>query len=197
MLPTRIWAIPAVPQLDPLQIRLHWGSRDCLSEGEWGKFSWKWEWAAAVGGSGWPRDGVIVKRPLAWPWGITGQNPVPCGSRAIECSSQERPVLAALPLLFFSCYVLSDSLQPHELQHTGLPCPSPTPGACSNSCPLSWWCHSTISSYVIPFFSCFQSFPASGSFLISRLCASSGHSIGVSASASVLPMNIQGWFPLG
>ena len=115
-----------------------------------------------------------------------------CGSRAIECSSQERPVLAALPLLFFSCYVLSDSLQPHGLQHTGLPCPSPTPGACSNSCPLSWWCHSTISSSVIPFFSCFQSFPASGSFLISRLCASSGHSIGVSASASVLPMNIQG-----
>ena len=77
------------------------------------------------------------------------------------------------------------------------PCPSPTPGVYSNSCPLSWWCHPTISSSVIPFSSCLQSFPASGSFQMSQLFASGGQSIGVSASASVLPMNIQDWFPLG
>ena len=97
----------------------------------------------------------------------------------------------------FSCSVMSDSLWPHGLQHTRLPCTSPTPGACSNSCPLSRWCHPTISSSVIPFSSCLQSFPASGSFPMSRLFASGGQSIGVSASASVLPMNIQDWFPLG
>ena len=83
------------------------------------------------------------------------------------------------------------------LQHARLPCPSPTPGACSNSCPSSQWCHPTISSSVIPFSSCPQSFPASGSFLISQLFASGSQSIGVSASASVLPKNTQDWFPLG
>ena len=83
------------------------------------------------------------------------------------------------------------------LQHSRLPCPSPTPGACSNSCLLSRWCHPTISSFVIPFSSCLQSFPASGSFPMSQFFASGGQSIGVSASASVLPMNIQDWFPLG
>ena len=97
----------------------------------------------------------------------------------------------------FSHSVVSDSLRHHGLQHTRLPCPSPTPRACSNSCPLSRWCHSTISSSVIPFSSCLQSFPASGSFLMSQLCPSGGQSNGVSASASVLPMNIQDWFPLG
>ena len=86
---------------------------------------------------------------------------------------------------------------PYGLQHAGLPCPSPSPGACSNSCPLSQWCHPTISSSVIPFSSCPQSFPASGSFQMSRLFASDGQSIGTSASTSVLPMNIQDWFPLG
>ena len=79
----------------------------------------------------------------------------------------------------------------------GFPCPSPTPGACSNSCPLSRWCHPAISSSVIPFSSCLQSFPASGSFQMSHFFASGGQNIGVSASASVLPMNIQDWFPLG
>jgi len=88
-------------------------------------------------------------------------------------------------------------LWPHGLQHVRLPCPSPTPRACSSSCPSSWWCHSTISSSVVPFSSCLQSFPASGSFPISQFFASCGQSIGVSASASVLPMNIQDWFPLG
>ena len=97
----------------------------------------------------------------------------------------------------FSCSVMSESLWPHGLQHARLPCPSPTPGACSNSCPLSRWCHPSISSSVIPFFSCLQSFPASGSFAMSQFFTSGGQSIGVSASASVLPMNIQDWFPLG
>ena len=97
----------------------------------------------------------------------------------------------------FSHSVVSNSLWPHGLQHTRLPCPSPTPGAYSNSCPLSWWCYPTISSSVVPFSSCLQSFPASGSFPMSQFFASGGISIGVSASASVLPMNIQDWFPLG
>ena len=93
---------------------------------------------------------------------------------------------------------MSSSLEPHRLQHTRLPCPSPSPGAYSNSCQLSWWCHPTISSSVIPFASCLLSFPASGSFL-SQLFALGGQSIGASASAStsVLLMYIQDWFPLG
>ena len=95
----------------------------------------------------------------------------------------------------FSRSIVSNSLQPHGLQHTRLPCPSPFPGACSNSCPSSQWCHPTISSSVIRFFSCLQSFPESGFFLISQLFTSGGQSIG--ASASVPPVNIQGWFPLG
>ena len=97
----------------------------------------------------------------------------------------------------FSHSVMSDSLQPQGLQHARLPCPSPTPRACSNSCPLSWWCHPTISSSVILFSSCLPSFPASGSFPNSQFFESGGQSIGASASASVLPMNIQDWFPLG
>ena len=97
----------------------------------------------------------------------------------------------------FSHRVISDSWQPHGLQHARPPCPSPTPGAYSNLCPLSQWCHPTISSSVVPFSSCLQSFPASGSFPMSQLFTSDGQSIGVSASASVLPMNIQDWFPFG
>ena len=97
----------------------------------------------------------------------------------------------------FSHSVMSNSLQPHRLQHARPPSPSPTPGAYSNLCPLSRWCHPTISSSVIPFSSCLQSFPASGSFPVGQFIASGGQSIGVSASASVLPMNIQDWFPLG
>ena len=99
--------------------------------------------------------------------------------------------------IYFSRSVISDSLQTHGLQHARPPCPSPTPGAYSNSWPLIQWCHPTISSSVIPFSSCLQSFPASGSFQMSQLFPSSGQSIGVSASSSVLPMNIQDWFPLG
>ena len=95
----------------------------------------------------------------------------------------------------FSRWVVSSSLQPHGLQHNRLPCLSPTPRACSDSCPLSQWCHPTISSSVIPFSCCPQSFPASGSFPVSPFFTSGGQSIGV--SASVLPMNIQDWFLLG
>jgi len=92
---------------------------------------------------------------------------------------------------------MSTSLQPHGLQHARLPCPSPTPGASSNSCPLSRWCHPTISSSVVPFSSCLQSFPASGSFQMSQLFALGGQSIGASASTSVLSINTQDWFILG
>ena len=96
----------------------------------------------------------------------------------------------------FSRSVISNSLQPHGLQHARLPCLSPTPGTCSNSYPSSHWCHPTISSSIVPF-SLHQSFPASGSFPVSQFFASGGQSIGASASASVLPMNIQDWFSLG
>ena len=89
------------------------------------------------------------------------------------------------------------TLQPHALQHARLPCPSLSLGVCSSLCPLSWWCHPTISSSVVPFPSCPQSYPALRSFLISQLFISGGQSIGASASASILPMNIQDWFPLG
>ena len=92
---------------------------------------------------------------------------------------------------------MSDSLPLHGLQHARLSCPSPTPRTCSNSCPLSQWCHPAISSSVIPFSSCLQSFSASGSFPMSQFFASGGQSIGASASGSVLPMNVQDWFPLG
>ena len=97
----------------------------------------------------------------------------------------------------FSRSVVSGSLWPHGLEHARLPCPSPTPGAYSNSCTSSWWCHATISSSVVPFSSHLQSFPASGSFPMSQFFTSGDQSIGVSASTSVLPVNIQDWFPLG
>ena len=97
----------------------------------------------------------------------------------------------------FSSSVVSDSLWPYGLQHARLPFPSPTPGACSNSCPLSQWCHPIISSSIVPFSSYLQSFPASNSFPVRQFFALGGQRIGVSASASVLPMNIQDWFPLG
>ena len=106
-------------------------------------------------------------------------------------SPKERP---SLP---FSHSVVSNSLWLHGLQQVKPPCLSPTPGVYSNSCPLSWWCHPTISSSVVPFSSHLQSCPASGSFQMSQFFTSGGQSIGVSTSASVLPMNIQDWFPLG
>ena len=113
------------------------------------------------------------------------------------CVERELVLFSFTYISQFSCSVVSDSLRSHGLQHARLPCPSPTPGVYSNSCPLSQWCHPTISSSVTPFSSCPQFFPASGSFPVSQLFASGGQSIGVSALASVLPMNIQDWFPLG
>ena len=97
----------------------------------------------------------------------------------------------------FSCSVMSDSLRPYELQHIRPPCPSPTPGVHPDSCTSSPWCHPAISSSISPFSSCLQSFPASWSSQMSQFFTSGGYSIGVSASASVLPKNIQDWFPLG
>ena len=99
-------------------------------------------------------------------------------------------------MLLFSCQVVSDSSQPNGLQQSRLPCPSPSPGAYPSLCPLHQWCHPTISSSVIPFSSCLQSFPASGSFSVRWLFSWGGQSIGASVSASVPPVNIQGWFPL-
>ena len=113
-----------------------------------------------------------------------GQGP---GSSSKDAHNNLRPL--------FSCSVTSDSLWPHGLQLARFPCSSPSPGACSNSCPLSRWRHPTISSSVVPFSFCLLSFPASGSFLMSQLFTSGGQSIG--ASPSVLPMNSQDWFPLG
>jgi len=104
-----------------------------------------------------------------------------------------------MPSTGYCCSVTksSGSLWPHGLQYTWLPCGSPSPRVCSNSCSLSWWCYLAISSSAAPFSFCLQSFPASGSFPMSQLFASDGQSIGTSASTSVFPMNIQGWFPLG
>ena len=106
-------------------------------------------------------------------------------------------VLIDISSVQFSCSVVSDSLRPHEPQHASPPCPSPAPGVHPNPCPLSQWCHPTILSSVVPFSSCPQSFPASGSFPMSQLSASGGQSIGVSASTSVPPMNTQNRSPLG
>ena len=112
-----------------------------------------------------------------------------CGQESLR-----RNGVAIISSVTHSCLTLCN---PHGLQHSRSPCPSPTPGAYSNSCPSHWWCHPTITSSVIPFSSHLQSFPASGAFQVNQLFASSGQSIGVSTSMSVLPMNIQDWFPLG
>ena len=111
-------------------------------------------------------------------------------------SIKTKAIYSSHSSVHFSCSVVSDSLQPHEPQHARPPCPSPTPGVYSNSCPLIQWCQATISSSVIPISSCHQCFPASGSFQMSPFFASRGQSTGVSASVSVLPVNIQDWFPL-
>ena len=106
-------------------------------------------------------------------------------------------VLCVFSSVQFSRSIVSDSLRPHESQHARPPCPSPTPGLHPNSCPLSQWCHPATSSSIVPFSSCPQPLPASGSFPMSQLFTSGGQSIGVSASASVLPVNTQDWSPLG
>ena len=106
-------------------------------------------------------------------------------------------VPASLQLSFVQSLSRVNYLWPHRPQHARPPCPSPTPGASSNSCPLSWWCHPTISTSAVVFSSCLQAFAASGSFPVSQFSTSGGQSTRVSVSASVLPMNIQDWFPLG
>ena len=121
----------------------------------------------------------------------------PLGLSSLENFPICKESIAQLHFVQFSHSVVSDSLRPHELELTRLPCPSPTPRAYPNSCPLHWWCHPTISSSVVPFSSCLQSFPELRSFPMSQFFASDGQSIGVSASTSVLLMNIQDWFPLG
>ena len=115
------------------------------------------------------------------------------GLSSVSSVAQSEPTDNLLSSVAQSCL----TLQPHGLQHARLSCPSQLPRAFSNSCPSSRWCHPTISSSVVPFSSCLQYFPASGSFPMSQFFASGGQSIGASASASVLPMNIQDWFPLG
>ena len=115
-----------------------------------------------------------------------------CGLQSPKCFC-----ISWVLLVQFSRSVVSNSSQPHELQHARPPCPSPNPGGHPNPCPLSRWCHSTISSSIVPSSSCTQSFPASGSFQMSQPFASGAQSIGVSASTSVLPMNTQDWSPLG
>ena len=110
---------------------------------------------------------------------------------------QETGIVPQFSSVQFSRSAVSDSLRPHKLQHARPPCPSPTPGVYSNPCPSSWWCHPAISSSVVPFSSCPQSLPASGSFQMSHLFPWSGQSIGVSASASVRSMNTQDWSALG
>ena len=120
-----------------------------------------------------------------------------CSHEIERCLLLGRKTMANLSSVQFSHSVMSDSLRPHEPQHARPLCPSQTPRVHPNPCPLCQWCHPTISSFVVPFSSCPQSFPASGSFQMSQPFATGGQSIGVSASASVLPMNTQDWSPLG
>ena len=131
-----------------------------------------------------------------------GIKPTPPAPPALQVDSLLLNQWEALGIIYirsvqFSCKVMRDSLRSHGLQHGRLPSASPTPKVYSNSCVLSRWCHPTISSSVIPFSSCFHSSRASGSFQMSQFFTSGGQSIAVSASTSVLPMNIQDWFPLG
>ena len=130
-------------------------------------------------------DGFFITEPPGKPHSVLDQKILISQFFVCYCFSQ------------FSRSVMSSSLWPLESQHARPPCPSPTPGVHSNSCPLSQWCHPTISSSVVPFSSRLQSFPASGSFLMSQFFTSGGQSTGISASASDLPMNTQDWSPLG
>ena len=122
---------------------------------------------------------------------------IPVGGLSRLPSSVWVGIIQPVSINQFSHSVVSSSLQPHGLQLARLPHPSPTPRTCSHSCPSSWWCYPTTSSSVVPFSSCLQSFPASGSFPMNKFFTSGGQSIGVSASVSVLPMYIQDLFPLG
>ena len=131
-----------------------------------------------------------LRQPRGMGWGMRWKGGSGWGTHV-------HPWLTHVSSVQFSHSVMSDSLWPHELQHARPSCPSPTPGVYSNSCPSSRWCHPAISSSVVPSSSCLQPLPASGSFPMSQLFAWCGQSIGVSASAWVLPMNVQDWSPLG
>ena len=120
-----------------------------------------------------------------------------CSDFGAQKNKAQKNICMTISSVHFSHSVVSDSLRPHELQHARPPCPSTTPEVHQNPCSLSQWCHPTISSFVIPFSSCLQSFPTSGSFPMSPFFTSGGQSIGVSASTSVLPMNVQDRFPWG
>ena len=148
-----------------------------------------WESLMIINNSYWV---LIIRKGWAWfsqciisLWGI------------VQMSEEDSIITFIITSVQFICSIMSNSLQPHEPQHARPPCSSPTPRVHPNPCPLSQWCHPTISSSVIPFSSCPQSFPASGSFPMSQLFTTGGQSIGVSASTSVLPMNTQDWSPLG
>ena len=151
---------------------------------------------------------AYVEPPSSWPLPraecLTPAPNTPTPTHAVVlCWSKNhapRAPLGSCSLILGGCCsvtVVFDSLWPHGLQHASLPCPSPSPRACSNSCPLSQWCHPTISSSVVPFSSCLQSSLASGTFPMSQFFTSGGQNIGASALASILPMNFQDWFPLG
>ena len=151
------------------------------------------EWVAISSsrGSSWPRDQTHVSctgRHILYHWATW---------KSSHYAYKYGRILFMICISHFSCSVVSDSLLPHEPQHARPPCPSPTPGVHPNPCPLSRWCHPTISSSAVPFSSCPQSFPASGSFQMIQLFTWGGQSTGVSASKSVLPMNTQDWPPLG
>ena len=152
-------------------------------------------------GSAFLRQAFWQSWPLAGAWELGfGESPIISYlilSLCLNCLYEWCGLCCTLVSVQFSCSVVSNCLWPHGLQHARPPCPSPTPGVHPNQRPLSWWCHPTISFSVVPFSSCPQSFPASGSFQMSQLFASGGQSIGVSASTSVLPVNSQDWSPLG
>ena len=140
---------------------------------------------------------AIILTPFFTTYLITNINSDLNYGQSIDITPKRPVIPYKISSVQFSRSVVSDSLQPHELQHARPPYPSPTSRLYPNPCPLSWWCHPTISSSVVPFSSCLQSFPTSGSFQKSQLFASGGQSIEVSASTSVLPMNTQDWSPLG
>ena len=139
-----------------------------------------------------PEALVCVEPPLLWSPSILPSSAYGFNSVLFYCL-----LFSSSCAVQFSCSVVSVSWWPHVLQHARLPCSSPTPGACSNSCPSSRWCHPTISCSIILFSSCLQFFPASGSFPMSQYFPSGGQTVGASVSVSVLPVNIQEWFPLG
>ena len=147
---------------------------------------------------GYSHPGIKLASPAiylwtAWEASLSGLLK-PCRVRTLVSGVKPHSVMH---ILLFCHSVMSDSLWPHGLQHARLPCPSSSPRVCSNSCPLSQWCHPTVSSSVVPFSSCLRSSPELGSFLMSQLFASVGQSTGASTSTSILPMNIQDCFPLG